>query len=71
MIPSYFKIEILPIRDEFVTQGHKGLKRSLIQLKVHIPFIVYLEYLKVNERLKVDVNPFEPFFRQILSHSLR
>ena len=24
MIP-YFKIEILPIRDEFVTQGHKGL----------------------------------------------
>ena len=25
MIPSYFKIEILAIRDEFVTQGHKGL----------------------------------------------
>ena len=24
-IPSYFKIEILAIRDEFVTQGHKGL----------------------------------------------
>ena len=24
-IPSYFKIEILEIRDEFVTQGHKGL----------------------------------------------
>ena len=25
MIPSYFKIEILAIRDEFVTQEHKGL----------------------------------------------
>ena len=26
MIPySYFKIEILAIRDEFITQGHKGL----------------------------------------------
>ena len=25
MIPSYFEIEILAIRDEFVTQGHKGL----------------------------------------------
>ena len=25
MIPSYFKIEILAIRDEFVTLGHKGL----------------------------------------------
>ena len=24
--PFYFKIEILAIRDEFVTQGHKGLK---------------------------------------------
>ena len=26
MIPSYLKIEILAIRDEFITQGHKGLK---------------------------------------------
>ena len=26
MIPSYFKIEIMAIRDEIVTQGHKGLK---------------------------------------------
>ena len=25
MIPSYFKIEILAVRDEFVTRGHKGL----------------------------------------------
>ena len=25
MIPSYFKIEILAIRDEFVIQGHKDL----------------------------------------------
>ena len=25
MILSYFKIEILAMRDEFVTQGHKGL----------------------------------------------
>ena len=25
MIPSYFKIEILAIRGEFVTLGHKGL----------------------------------------------
>ena len=25
MIPSYSKIEILAIRDEFVTLGHKGL----------------------------------------------
>ena len=28
MIPSYFKIEILAIRDEFVTPGHKGLRRK-------------------------------------------
>ena len=26
MIPSYFKIEILAIQDEFVLLGHKGLK---------------------------------------------
>ena len=26
-IPSYFKIEILAIRDEFVTPGHKGLNK--------------------------------------------
>ena len=26
MIPSYFKIEILTIRDELVTLGHKGLR---------------------------------------------
>ena len=25
MIPSYFKIEILAIQDEFVLLGHKGL----------------------------------------------
>ena len=25
MIPSYFKIQILAMRFEFVTQGHKGL----------------------------------------------
>ena len=25
MIPSYFEIEILAIRDEFVTSGHKEL----------------------------------------------
>ena len=30
MIHSYFKIEILVIRDEFVTPGHKRLK-ELIQ----------------------------------------
>ena len=34
MIPSYFKIEILAIRDEFVTQGHKVLVkcRSFLQV---------------------------------------
>ena len=33
MIPSYFKIEILTMRDEFVTQGHKGLKSNIISSK--------------------------------------
>ena len=34
MIPSYFKIEILAIRDEFVTQWHKGLgSKGLKKLK--------------------------------------
>ena len=28
MIPSYFKIEILAIQDEFVLLGHKGLNTS-------------------------------------------
>ena len=28
MIPSYFKIEILAIQDEFVLLGPKGLKNS-------------------------------------------
>ena len=32
MIPSYFKIEILAIRDEFVTQGHKGLNLCLVYI---------------------------------------
>ena len=31
-IPPYFKIEILATRDEFVTQGHKGLNK-------HFPFL--------------------------------
>ena len=32
MIPSYFKMEILAIRDEFVTQGHKGLNGDISKL---------------------------------------
>ena len=28
MIPSYFKIEILAIQDEFVLLGHKGLTHT-------------------------------------------
>ena len=38
MISSYFKIEILAIRDEFVKQGHKGLlvrKDYETHFKVH------------------------------------
>ena len=38
MIPSYFKIEILAIRGEFVTLGHKGLIES---------FEIDLEYFQV------------------------
>ena len=30
MIPSYFEIKNLAIRDEFVTQGNKGLTLSLL-----------------------------------------
>ena len=33
MIPSFFKIEISAIRDEFVTRGHKGL--MLPQRSIH------------------------------------
>ena len=34
MIPSYFKIEILAIQDEFVLLGHKGLRlMSTIEAK--------------------------------------
>ena len=32
MIPTYLNIEILSIRDEFVTPGHKGLTASLEEL---------------------------------------
>ena len=32
-IPSYFKIEYLPIRDEFVTQGHKRVKVMISMIK--------------------------------------
>ena len=33
MIPSYFKIEILAIQDEFVLSGRKGLKQPLALIK--------------------------------------
>ena len=44
MIPSYFKIEILAVRDEFVTLGHKGLI-----VRLHI-FYLYSSS-KINMRL--------------------
>ena len=36
MIPSYFRIKILAIRDEFVTQGHKGLRPEYIGIDYFI-----------------------------------
>ena len=30
MIPSYFKIEILAIQDDFVLLGHKGLNYTVV-----------------------------------------
>ena len=47
MIPSYFKIEILAMRDEFVTQGHKGLNVSCIR------FIHYEMYFVIDMRIKL------------------
>ena len=39
MIPSYFKIKILTIQDEFVLLGHKGLNDKN-QLKTErVPYI--------------------------------
>ena len=32
MIPSYFKIEIWALRDEFVTLGHNGLNHFLKEI---------------------------------------
>ena len=42
MIPSYFKIEILAIQDEFVLLGHKGLRaafphRDFLRMLIHFP----------------------------------
>ena len=34
MIPSYFKIEILAIQDEFVLLGHKGLTLPYLEQRV-------------------------------------
>ena len=42
MIPSYFKIEILAIRDEFVPQGHKRLKTAVEpSATVYLQIVVY------------------------------
>ena len=43
MIPSYFKIEILAIQDEFVLLGHKGLTvyvrwHALVRLYIYMEF---------------------------------
>ena len=46
MIPSYFKIEILAIQDEFVLLGHKGLNFERILYLMGFCSRILLSYIR-------------------------
>ena len=56
MIPSYFKIGISAIRDEFVTQGHKGLDTIPPNLPLLSQFARSFCLLVINRCTIMDAN---------------
>ena len=62
MIPSYFKIEILAIQDEFVLSGRKGLK---------LPPFVHEEGHEKNECKDKEEKKHEQHDKLLLSNILK
>ena len=76
MIRSYFKIKILAIRDEFVTQGHKGLTSSKTLKEIDYVESFTLKFFQTYCQhiiycYSYSLNTPEFFFRRFSGHSHR